>query len=112
VVAPTSYHQFTVPLEKGDLVLAYTDSLIESGHETGQALGIDGLLEQVRQIDLKDPAQFFRKLLAIVADRQNHQPTNDDLTLLLLHHNAASPPPQSMGEMVKVIGKMLHLNKV
>ena len=43
---------------------------------------------------------------------RGNKPTGDDVTLLLLKHNAAAPPKQSLGEKMKVMGKMLGLVKV
>lgn len=54
----TQYEQFSLRLRLGDMVLCYTDSLIEAKDETGQWLGADGLLKIVRSIDVT--ALLFR----------------------------------------------------
>ena len=75
-------------------------------------MGEEGLLDLAGRIDVTQPDRFCRALLGAVADYRGGAPAEDDLTMLLLHHNAADPPRQSMGEMVKVIGKMIGLVKV
>jgi hypothetical protein len=37
---------------------------------------------------------------------------DDDVTVLLPRHNASDPPVPSLGDMAKVVGKLLHLVKV
>jgi sigma-B regulation protein RsbU (phosphoserine phosphatase) len=112
VIAPTRYHQFAVPLDKNDLVLIYTDWLIEARNAQGRQLGPEGLLELVRQIDTHDPHSFCNELLDAVARYRDHAAPDDDVTVLLLRHNASDPPVPSLGEMAKVVGKLLHIVKV
>lgn len=114
VIEPTDYHQFAVHLEMHDLVLIYTDSLIEARHKDDprQMLGEEGLLELVRTVEADTPQHFCRALLEKVDDYRGGQPSEDDATLLLLHHNGADPPRQSLAEIIKVMGKMLGFVKV
>ena len=57
----TDYDLFDARLEVGDLVLCYTDSLVESADGKGGMLGQDGLLEIVRELDatVPDAATFI-----------------------------------------------------
>lgn len=110
IVEPTSYHQFVVQLDVSDLVLVYTDALIEATNAAGRQLRESGLLNLVSRLDAKDPNRLCRSLLDAVADYHNHAPSEDDATLVLLHHNAADPPKQSLGEKMHVMSKMLGLN--
>ena len=45
---------------QGDLVIFYTDALIEAGDPAGQLLGEEGLLEIVRGLDPADPSAWAR----------------------------------------------------
>ncbi len=112
IVEPTQYSQFAVPLARGDLIVIYTDALPEARNPTGDALGLEGLLDLVRGLDPREPARFVDRLVEAVAHYRGGAPAEDDLTIAVLHHNAANPPPQSLGEMIRVVGKMLHLVKV
>lgn len=109
IIEPTAYHQFAVRLSKDDLVLIYSDSLIESADPGGELLGSDGLLEMVRDLNPQRPAQVKDELLSRVVARQGSDRFEDDVTLLVLHHNAAAPRRLSVGEFVTVIGKALRL---
>ncbi len=112
VVAPTEYYQFAVPLEKGDLVLLYTDALVEASDPHGRHLGEAGLLEMVRHIDPAEGDEFCRSLLGALAAYRGGAPPGDDVTLLLLHHNGANPAFPSAGDIARVVGKLLGLIKV
>ena len=112
IVMPTSYYQFAVCLEKGDLVLIYTDAVVEVRDAGGKILNDEGLLELVGRLDATRPESFCPSLLNAVSAYREHRPEEDDVTLVLLHHNAGRPPRQSIGEMVKVMGKMFGLIKV
>jgi phosphoserine phosphatase RsbU/P len=112
IVEPTQYSQFAVPLARGDLVVIYTDALPEARSPAGDALGMNGLLDLVRGLDPHEPEHVLPRLVEAVACYRGGAPAEDDLTIAVLHHNAANPPRQSLGEMMRVVGKMLHLVKV
>jgi len=109
IIEPTKYHQFAVRLSKNDLVLIYSDSLIESADPAGELLGPDGLLETARGLNPESPTRVKDELLRRVAARQGSDQFEDDVTLLVLHHNAAAPRRLSVGEFVAVIGKALRI---
>ena len=112
IIEPTSYYQFAVRLERNDLVLIYSDAVIEARNGEGRPLGDDGLLEVVGRIDPARPERFCPELLDALSTYRNHGPAEDDVTVALLHHNAGNPPRQSIREMVRVMGKMFGLVKV
>ena len=112
IISPTAYYQFAVRLEVGDLVLIYSDALIEARNADGKLLDTEGLREQVSHIDQAHPDRFGPDLLRMIADYRGGAPAEDDVTLIVLHHNGARPPRQSIGDMVRVMGKMFGLVKV
>jgi sigma-B regulation protein RsbU (phosphoserine phosphatase) len=78
------YEQFEVTLEPGDLVLCYTDSLIESrAAPGGDILGTEGLLEIIRTLDATQPAALTRALLSAIAAKAPANLDADDVTVLL-----------------------------
>ncbi len=48
IIPGTSYTQTAVELDPGDLVLLYTDGVNEAENESGEQLGLDGLLQMAR----------------------------------------------------------------
>lgn len=106
ILEPTSYDQFGVRLEEGDLVLIYTDSLVESRGVNGALLGDAGLLTAVRDLDPKRPAELVPSLVAALATRQGSSEFNDDVTCLLLRRNGV-PPKMSLYDVLTGIGRVL-----
>jgi serine phosphatase RsbU (regulator of sigma subunit) len=109
VIEPTEYVQFAVSLGQGDLVVIYTDALIESTDADGKQLGERGLLDLVRGLDVSDPPNLSPNLLAAIDERHGGADVEDDRTVLMLRHNAADPPKRSLAEKMRVMGKMLGL---
>ncbi len=112
IIEPTPYAQFAVPLQPGDLVVLYTDALLETRTTEGEPLGTSGLLDLVRSMD----ALAFESLSGSIRDalaalRAGELP-HDDLTLLVLHHNAADPPRLSVGDQLRVLGRMMGIGRI
>lgn len=112
ILDPTDYEQFALRLELGDLVVLYTDALIESADAAGRQLGESGLLALARCLspsEREDAASGLRdKVCAYVGD----VPFNDDATLIVLHHNAADPPHLTWRGQAAKFAKMLGLGAV
>jgi serine phosphatase RsbU (regulator of sigma subunit) len=94
VAEPTGYDQFGVHLRRGDLVLIYTDSFIESRDTAGRLLGEQGLLEMVRGLNAENPEGLIPALVGSLESRSGGAPSEDDLTALLLRHNGVRAPGQ------------------
>lgn len=85
------YEQFGVRLAVGDLVLCYTDSLIESRYAGGEMLGVAGLLQVARGIEAANPTEFVHALLDAVAPLHQGNLEGDDVTVLLFRPNGMAP---------------------
>lgn len=112
IIEPTDYVQFAVHLDPGDLVLIYTDALIEARDPAGRPLGEDGLLDLARQVGPDHPADLSRRLIDRVQQFRGNAPADDDQTLIVLYHNASNPPPMTVGQAVRSMAKMLGLARV
>jgi serine phosphatase RsbU (regulator of sigma subunit) len=112
VIEPTDYYQFAVKLEKDDVVLIYTDALIEASSPQGKPLEEEGLLHLAEQLEITGPEQIGRELLGRVAEWRGHAAPDDDQTLIVLRHNASDPPRVSVTEALKSTAKMLGLIRV
>lgn len=88
----TSYSQIGLKLAPGDLVLFYTDSLIEARSADGGMLGEQGLLKLLAGVDTSDPKAFVPRLLEEIDRYTCHAPMGDDVTAMLLKPNEAAPP--------------------
>lgn len=91
--AEGKYSKFGVRLSPGDVVLLYTDALIEASDADGRMLGEAGLLEIVRSLETMEGPELVRRVLGAVADHRGGAPANDDTTVLALTPNNAAPRP-------------------
>jgi serine phosphatase RsbU (regulator of sigma subunit) len=105
----TRYRQFAIPLECGDVVLFYTDALIEAADPAGRMLGEEGLLGLVRGLDVNEPGRIGPALLARVAGHRGGRPADDDVTLMVLRHNGEGPRRLSLGEKLDVYAKVFGM---
>ncbi|MFM9994545.1 MAG: PP2C family protein-serine/threonine phosphatase [Phycisphaerales bacterium] len=90
IAEPTRYDQIGVRLEPGDLVLVYTDSLIEAKDAAGRMIGQAGLLAIASKLDPTDPRRLITNLLDAVQS-SGAEPPHDDVTVLALRPNALKP---------------------
>ena len=86
----TEYEQVAVQLEVGDLVLCYSDSLIESYGADGQMLGEQGLLSIANEVEVTAAPDVTAKLLQTLESRYKGNLQNDDVTVLLFRPNGAA----------------------
>ncbi len=86
----TPYQQFSVQLERGDLVLFYSDAMIEAADPAGRQLGEEGLLTLARDLGAEDPLRAGRALLDSVAGHRGGLEADDDLTIVAWLHTGTN----------------------
>lgn len=91
VLGETGYTQFAVQLESDDVLVLYSDSLIEALDDDGRRLGETGLLKLASRLDPSDPEALTDRLLAGAIDFQAGRDLADDVTILTLHHTGRDP---------------------
>ncbi len=112
IIDPTDYHQFAVKLEKDDVILVYTDALIEASNAQGELLMEAGLLRLAEQIRISDPEQIGRSLLAKVQEWRGRKAPEDDQTLVVLQHSGGDPARMSVTQAFKTVARMLGLTRI
>jgi serine phosphatase RsbU (regulator of sigma subunit) len=78
------FEQYESPIETGDVVLCFTDGLLES-RRGDHLLGEEGLFDFLRWLDPNDPALLAKSLPASLA--MSGWTIEDDLTLLIFRPN-------------------------
>ena len=101
IFSTTQYKQFDVKIAHGDIVLSYTDSLIEARNAEGDFLGIEGLLALVRSLPLGTTDDFHTRVLDTIRDLHDENLTQDDVTAMVFSPNkiAAHSPIKTMLSM-------------
>lgn len=95
VIEGTEFRQFAVRLEQGDLVLCYTDSLIESLGADGEMLGVEGLSREIAATEAAPPDRFIASLLRRIASLHPGNLEADDVTVMLFSPRQ-TPLPQRL----------------
>ena len=96
VLDPVRYTVTPVRLGRNDLVLFYTDSLIEALGTDGKQLGESGLLEILNGLSAGEHHAFVGRLLHAIAERSPRGSAaafDDDVTALLVRRNDLKPRP-------------------
>ncbi len=91
ILDTAEYDRWTLHLDHGDMVLCYTDSLIESRDRDGSFLGQDGLLELLTRLDISKPHALIECLLASIQAISKANLSEDDVTALLFTPNDLRP---------------------
>jgi sigma-B regulation protein RsbU (phosphoserine phosphatase) len=110
----TSYPTSELGLGPGDLMVFYTDALIEAADPEGRMLGESGLLETARRLELTgaSPSTIGAALREAVANHRQGQPAADDVTLVVVRHNAGPSPRLSLAQKLDVYAKVFGLKPV
>jgi hypothetical protein len=85
------YDQFATRLSVSDMVLCYTDSLMECYDAKGQLLGVNGLLETLNAVPPEPAANLIPALLDALRARRPGNLDGDDVTVLLFRANGLAP---------------------
>ncbi len=112
ILDPTDYAQFALRLEPGDLVVLYTDGIIESEDPAGNQLGESGLLAILRQLPVDGAADVGEMLIAAIEARQANARPADDRSLLVIERTTGGPPRLTLRRSVRTLAKMLGLSRV
>lgn len=78
------YGEIGIDASLGDLLIFYTDSLIESRNAAGELLGPKGLLSLVSTLDATKPAELIPTLLGLIAKLYPENLMDDDVTVLVV----------------------------
>ena len=107
ILGDAAYEQFKINLSKDDLVLFYTDSLVEAACRDGSLLGEERLLEVLQNITAGEPAHLIHHLLAKFS--VFGATLNDDVTVLLMRCTGRSPGAgffRRLGAQMKFLGQI------
>jgi hypothetical protein len=83
----SGYSTFDVTLRTGDLVLCYTDALVESRSADGELLGQEGLMQIVQSMAVGEPRAFIEQVLDAIEAKSAGNLSKDDVSVLLFRPN-------------------------
>ena len=91
VVDEASYCQLATRLQPGDMVLSFSDALTESLDASGRPLGVQGISELIRELDISEPETMIPTLVERITALSAHNLNQDDATLLLCQATGGGP---------------------
>jgi hypothetical protein len=83
VLRSEEYQQFKTNLAIGDMVLSYSNSLTECRRSDGVTMGLNGLVERLRELDPARPADIGPSLANHIRDEHPENLSKEDATILL-----------------------------
>lgn len=84
-IAPdTPYATLEVPLAAGDLLLFYTDGIVEAQNKERHLFGFERLEAIVRDCGDEAPREVIARIVAAVAAFSGRRPQHDDMTLVAI----------------------------
>lgn len=86
-----AYSQHEVQLNPGDLVLNFSDAIMESEDADGQQIGREGVLKLVSGLDVSRPDQMVPAILERVSQLHPENLDRDDVTILLIQATGEGP---------------------
>ena len=86
-----AYTQFGTTLERGDVVMFYTDALIEAQRPDGAMLTEQGLLALLNEVEMSAPWDLKSMVLQRIEAFRGGGEAKDDTTILLLTPNDSVP---------------------
>ena len=99
-------------LSEGDLLVFYTDALIEANDPSGRFLGEIGLQRIVAASPQNDLRKFGTAVLDGVRQFSGDRPAEDDVTLLALRFSASNRRLPGFAEKLNAYAKLIGLKSV
>lgn len=88
-LSDATYERGFVKMRPGDLLVLFTDGIVEAtGGESGEELGTDRLLEVVRELQGRKPADVVEGIYRRVEEWTGGKPPQDDRTVLVVSYPA------------------------
>ena len=79
-----AFEEKTVRLQKGDVLVIYTDGVTEAQNETGELFGSSRLCQMIESIHDKHPDEMIERILKEVDIFCNNHPLEDDISLVIM----------------------------
>jgi len=92
VVDQAAYGQLNVRLQRGDMVLSFSDAVTESQDTEGRQLGEAGVLRLVRELKVQWAEDVIPALVERITALDENNLAQDDVTLLLAQATGSGPP--------------------
>jgi sigma-B regulation protein RsbU (phosphoserine phosphatase) len=83
LVEEPEFGQRALPLHQGDLMVMYTDGVVEAANPANNFFGVDHLAEVVRRLHASSPREVVRGIRQSLESFVMGKPLSDDITLVV-----------------------------
>lgn len=87
VMEEAGYEQSDITFNPGDMLLFYTDALIESRGKDGRQVGVRGLANRLNDLGKSEPDRVIPALIDRLVEEDANDLMDDDVTALLISAN-------------------------
>jgi sigma-B regulation protein RsbU (phosphoserine phosphatase) len=77
------YEEKTVQLQAGDLLVAFTDGIVEPENEYGEAFGEEKLIDLLLRYEQRESEEIMARIMETVEQWTGSSELSDDMTLLV-----------------------------
>ncbi|MCH7680167.1 SpoIIE family protein phosphatase [candidate division KSB1 bacterium] len=84
IVKATVYEQLSIELQPGDMLIHYTDGIVDVMNGSHETYGFDRLSESIKQNASLPPSELIDKLIAEMSEYGGDSNIEDDVTLVVL----------------------------
>jgi sigma-B regulation protein RsbU (phosphoserine phosphatase) len=88
----SQYEETTVQLQTGDVLVFYSDGVIEMRNDNGDEFGLKRLAETVRSNHEKTPEEIVKAVSAALAEFIGRVRPNDDRTMIVIKMGESAAP--------------------
>ena len=71
-------------MDKGDLLLVYSDGVTESMNEQEEELGLDSLINTINKFKNENSNMILHEILNLIKLHSNNTPQSDDITVVII----------------------------
>jgi serine phosphatase RsbU (regulator of sigma subunit) len=103
IFTQSTYSSLKTKVAKGDLLLFYTDGVIESKDPGGRLLGVEGLIGMLQEIDVRDASGIIPALLTRLGAWAGEPMLSDDATMLLMRLTTAPRTKGPLGVIRSIV---------
>jgi hypothetical protein len=100
LLSDAGYVQGTVATQPGDLMLLYSDGLVEAANAAGEEFGESRLTSSLLESIGENPHKIRDSILAALRNFLDHRSAQDDLTCVVARFATTSEPVRSDGDFV------------
>ncbi len=97
------YHQAAVTIQPGDLLVVFSDGILEASDSRHQEFGEERIIAAVERNWTKSPAEICRAILADVRSFIGGEAAQDDQTLLVARLEPQHAPPKRPSEIERAV---------